>query len=113
MSIFELINLILRLIPWVKDYQGDDSRMSSTNEHIGSGLVFSLIIGFAFSFPANLISGLILWSFYALFRELVIDSNKNKNFPAYHTIAQIIERSAGFIVGAGICILIKWIKGEI
>lgn len=98
-SILELINIILRKIKIVELYQGNDSRQPSSLEHISTGVIVTLffsLLGHYF-LPLKYIVPLI-WLYYAFFVELYLDRFKNKGRPDHEVIAQVLERSAGFVV---------------
>ena len=98
MSIFELINKVLR--SWfgcVKKYQGQRYN-SSTIEHIASGAFFGLVISdLGFLNVWILLAFPLAWGYYAFFKELYLDRFKNKVHIQGNVWAQIIERSTGFV----------------
>jgi len=112
-SIFEIVTFKLReWFPSVLGYHGNKLKKradSSTIEHIATGSVYSLstswlsMLWICLHIPYGLwiiplIGQLIIWFFYSVYRELIVDRYKNKGKPKGHIIAQIIERSAGFVM---------------
>ena len=101
-SIFELINIyILRKFQCVIDYQGSNTRSAATIEHIASGIVFTLTWSIAgIIWKPMLWFVPVIWFFYAPVTEIVLDTwirHKNPSWLAPKTLAQIIERSSGFV----------------
>ena len=98
-SIFQLINLILRKIPCVSEYQGADTRMCATMEHIGQSLVYALlIILVSVLTPWVLIAYPVVWALFAPFKEFYLDRAKNKGRPVGDVWAQVFERTIGFVL---------------
>ena len=114
-SIFELINLVLRLLPFVREYQGKHTRNCATFEHLGTGLVAILVFSFVGIYWKFTLAYLtpIAWFIYVPFRELVSDMLLRPKNIFYKpggkkidwkktisvTAAQMVERTAGFVVG--------------
>lgn len=99
-SIFHLINILLRKVDCVDAYQGGNTKPSSAIEHIASGIVFSLIC-YLIGLPLLVLP---IWIYYALIKELIIDHKKNAGKPFKFTLAQILERTAGFLVTLPFCL---------
>jgi len=97
-SIFVLTNKLIRKIPAVKDYQGDDPN-SSMQDHVGSSMIFSLLGTILFFInPWTMFLELGVWFYYAPFTEFVRDEEKNAGKVAADIYAQIVERSVGFVL---------------
>jgi hypothetical protein len=105
-SIIILTNKIIRIFPFVKEYQGVNPG-SSVQDHVGSSMIFSLmgtVLGFLT--PWLMFVELIMWGYYAFYVELVKDKKKNEGRPKSEVWAQIFERSVGFVILAPLKFLI-------
>jgi len=110
MSIFRRITKhLLFLFECHRLYYKGEPREPSTTEHIASGMVFALvIILFGCVSLYCLLAYPLVWGYYAPFVEFVLDKEKNKGRPVGEVWAQVLERSAGFVLAMpfiGVCFL--------
>ena len=104
-SIIVLVNKVIRTVPAVRKYQGDDLD-TSMRDHVGSSMCFSLLGTILFLInPWWLLVEICMWIFYAPLTEFVIQEDKNLAMRIDAIWAQVLERSAGFIVLAPLKLL--------